>query len=81
MKLQKNLALSESGFAFHSSTGDTFILNDSANFILHLIQTGKNEDEILNSMIDEFEVEKNTAEKDLKDFISQIKNFNLIESE
>lgn len=79
MKLQKNLALSESGFAFHSSTGDTFLLNDSANFILHLIQSEKNEDEVLESIIDIFEVEKNTAEKDLKDFLSQVRNFNLVE--
>lgn len=79
MKLQKNLALSESGFAFHSSTGDTFLLNDSANFILHLIQSEKNEDEVLESIVDIFEVEKNTAEKDLKDFLSQVRNFNLVE--
>ncbi|MBU2446857.1 MAG: PqqD family protein [Bacteroidetes bacterium] len=79
MKLQKNLALSESGFAFHSSTGDTFLLNDSANFILHLIQSEKNEDEVLESIVDTFEVEKNTAEKDLKDFLSQVRNFNLVE--
>lgn len=79
MKLQKNLALSESGFAFHSSTGDTFLLNDTANFILHLIQSEKNEDEVLESIIDIFEVEKNTAEKDLKDFLSQVRNFNLVE--
>ncbi|MBM4175261.1 MAG: PqqD family protein [Ignavibacteria bacterium] len=81
MKLQKNLALSESGFAFHSSTGDTFLLNDTGNFILHLIQSGNNEAEILNSVIEEFDVEKNIAEKDLIDFISRIKNFNLIEAE
>lgn len=79
MKLQKNLALSESGFAFHSSTGDTFLLNDTANFILHLIQSEKNEDEVLESIVDIFEVEKNTAEKDLKDFLSQVRNFNLVE--
>lgn len=79
MKLQKNLALSESGFAFHSSTGDTFLLNDTANFILHLIQSEKNEDEVLESIVDIFEVEKNTAEKDLKDFLFQVRNFNLVE--
>jgi PqqD family protein of HPr-rel-A system len=79
MKLQKNLALSESGFAFHSSTGDTFLLNETANLIMHLIQSEKNEDEIVKLLVEDFDVEKNSAEKDLKDFLTQVKNFNLIE--
>lgn len=79
MKLQKYLAVSESGFAFLSNTGDTFILNDTANFIIHQIQQGYDEETIVKNLMKNFEVDKTTAEKDVNDFISQIKHFNLVE--
>ncbi len=79
MKLQKYLAVSESGFAFLSNTGDTFILNNTANFIIHQIQQGHDEETIVENLMENYDVDKITAEKDVNDFISQIKHFDLVE--
>lgn len=79
MKLQKYLAVSESGFAFLSNTGDTFILNETANFILHQIQQGYDKETIVENLMENYDVDKITSEKDVNDFISQIKHFNLVE--
>ncbi|MCX8056792.1 MAG: PqqD family protein [Ignavibacteria bacterium] len=81
MKLNKNLALSESGFAFNGSTGDSFILNETALFILSKIKSNLSKEEILNSLIEEYDVNPITAEKDLLDFFNQLKIFDLLEDE
>ncbi len=79
MKLNRNLAFSESGFAFNGSTGDTFLLNETALFILSKIKLNLSKEEILKSLIDEYDINPITAEKDLIDFFNQLKTFDLIE--
>ncbi len=79
MKLIKNLALSESGFAFNGSNGDSFILNETALFILSKIKLNLSRDQIIQALIDEYDVNEITAEKDLIDFINQLKSFELLE--
>lgn len=79
MNLNKNLALSESGFAFNGSTGDSFILNETALFILSKIKLNHSKNEILQFLTDEYEVNQIVAEKDLLDFLNQLKIFGLLE--
>lgn len=79
MNLNKNLAISESGFAFNGSTGDSFILNQSAIFILSKIKSNLSLDEILKALLEEYDVNPGTAEKDLIDFLNQLKTLDLLE--
>lgn len=79
MKLNKNLALSESGFAFNGSTGDTFLLNETALFIIQKIKENFSIEEILNSLVQTFDVSSIIAEKDLIEFINHLKSFQLLE--
>ncbi len=79
MKLNKNLALSESGFAFNGSTGDTFLLNETALFIIQKIKENFSTEEILNSLVQSFDVPPLIAEKDLIEFINQLKSYQLLE--
>lgn len=79
MKLNKNLAISESGFAFNGSTGDSFLLNETATFIISKIKSNLSREEILDALIKEFNVNPITAEKDLIDFLNQLKTFDLLE--
>lgn len=79
MKLNKNLALSESGFAFNGSTGDTFLLNETALFIIQKIKEQLPTDKILQSIIDSYDVPPIIAEKDFIEFINQLKSYQLIE--
>lgn len=79
MKISKNLAISESGFAFNGSTGDSFLLNETAKFILQKINDGLAEQEVLKVLLNEFDVSSIEAEKDLHEFITQLKIYGLIE--
>lgn len=79
MKLNKNLAISESGFAFNGSTGDSFLLNETATFIISKIKSDFSKEEILDAILKEFDVNPITAEKDLIDFLNQLKTFDLLE--
>ena len=81
MKLNESLALSESGFIFLPTTGETFTANEVGRVVLHAMQEGKNEAEILKVLLKEFEVEEAILEKDIPDFIAQLKQYNLVEEE
>ncbi len=79
MTINKNLAISESGFAFNGSTGDTFILNETALFLINKIKEGFVNQELINALLDVYEVTPSEAEKDLLDFLKQLRIYNLLE--
>lgn len=79
MKLKKNIATSEAGFVFNPGTGDSFSVNQTGAEILALIKQEVSPEEIIRILTEKFEVEADSAEKDLDDFISQLYTFNLIE--
>lgn len=52
-------------------------MNEFGKFIWDNIE--KNQDEILSLILDEYEVEKSVAEKDLEEFLDCLKKANIIE--
>ena len=74
----ESLAVSDSGFLFLASTGETFTLNAIGRQIFKLLQNGEGLHEIQTMILDEFDVEASTLERDLDDFITQLKSFKLI---
>ncbi len=78
-KISPNLAISENGFLFLPSTGESFTLNPIAIEIIEGLKSGKSLTEISAEIIKEYEVDETTLERDLTDFISQLKNYNLLE--
>ncbi|MES2560572.1 MAG: PqqD family protein [Bacteroidota bacterium] len=79
MKILKNLALSDTGFVFNPSTGDSFSVNPIGLGILKDFKDGKSEDDIKKRMMAEYQTDKETIEKDLYDFMKMIEQFNLTE--
>ncbi|MCA6423215.1 PqqD family protein [Flavobacterium sp. j3] len=77
MSILRNVAISESGFLFNPTTGDSFTLNDTAIHIVSLLKENKNKEEIISSIVDKFDVEKNTADKDYEDFVFSLKSYKL----
>ncbi len=77
-EISNNLAISDSGFLFSASTGESFTLNAIGNEILSMLHQKKNKDEILQTMIENYDVDNVTLEKDFEDFITQLKNYQLI---
>ncbi len=77
MSKLSSLAISENGFIFKPSTGESFITNEIGLFIIQLLKTGKKADEIIQEIIQEFEVDNLTAGKDLYEFLDFLKKENM----
>jgi len=76
--IPSNLAVSDSGFLFMPSTGETFTLNSLGREIFRMIQSGKDFDEVLEFISAEYDIDRSSSDKDLADFLGQLKNYNLI---
>jgi hypothetical protein len=74
----ESLAVSDSGFLFLASTGETFTLNAIGKEIFKQLQNGDDLPTIRSKILSEFDVEGTTLERDLDDFVTQLKLFKLI---
>jgi hypothetical protein len=55
----------------------TLILNDVAAFMLQRVATGKAKEEIISQILAKYEVNRTTADEDLRNFVSSIKKLGL----
>lgn len=78
MYINKNIAISESGFIFNPSAGDSFSTNHLGQDIIRLLQSEKPMDEIIQSVQEKYSVDKQTLEKDLGDFLYMLKSYMII---
>lgn len=78
MKINSNLAVSDSGFIFNPSNGDSFSTNTVGADIIRLLKEGKSLAEIKKEMAAKYEVEASVFEKDYEDFISQLRDHFLV---
>ena len=70
MIIKSNIALSENGFVFNPSTGDSFTLNKTGKEVLLLIREGKNIEDIIGIMSGKYDAERLVIERYLKDFVN-----------
>ena len=80
MKVNRNLAISENGFVFNPSTGDSFSVNEIGGHIINEIKTGKSKSEIIESISQEFDAEKSTIEKDFNEYLNVLNNHQLVDN-
>ena len=81
MKINKNIALSDSGFVFNPSTGDSFSTNPIGLEIIKLMKEGKKLDDIKSSLLKEYAVDEATLDKDCYDFTSMLGKLKLTEGD
>ncbi|BBD44832.1 MAG TPA: HPr-rel-A system PqqD family protein [Porphyromonadaceae bacterium] len=81
MDIRKNIAVSENGFIFNPLTGDSFSVNQTGVFILRKMKEGDSNEDIMKALQEEYELDTYTAEKDLYDFLSLLKSYQLTENE
>ncbi len=74
----KNLALSDTGFVFDPTTGNTYTLNETGLVIVRLLKQDKTKDEIIKSILAEYEVEQDEVERDYSDMIIQLTELGFI---
>jgi hypothetical protein len=73
MNINKNIAISESGFLFNPSTGDSFSTNPIGKEIITLIKEEHSLEHIVKQIHQKYAVDQDTFEKDLADFLYILK--------
>ncbi|MCZ2357531.1 MAG: PqqD family protein [Bacteroidia bacterium] len=81
MQLNKNIAVSDSGFIFNPSTGDSFSTNTIGGEIIQMLKENKDKEEIIQKLLEDYLVDKSTLEKDLQDFIQMLTAHYLLKNE
>jgi hypothetical protein len=76
--IPENLAVSDTGFLFLPSTGETFTLSSMGIVIFKMLQQRFSSEEILNNLFNEYDADKPSLERDFDDFIFQLKKYSLI---
>lgn len=81
MKINSNVALSESGFLFNPLTGDFFTLNPIGIEIFELIKKENNYKQIMENILLKYNVDEATFENDYFDFTGFLRQYNLVDTE
>jgi hypothetical protein len=78
MKLNKNIAVSESGFIFNPLSGDSFSTNPLGQEIVRLLKEDKSKQEIIAALSGKYEADEATIEKDINDFFQVLGSYQLL---
>jgi len=78
MKLNKNIAVSESGFIFNPLSGDSFSTNPLGQEIVRLLKEDKSKQEIIAALSSKYEADEATIEKDINDFFQVLGSYQLL---
>lgn len=78
MKLKKDIAISDSGFLFNPTSGDSYSLNPVGVEIFKLLQKEKKDEDIIKHLTNEYAIDESSVEKDLYDFKIMLSNYKLI---
>jgi len=79
MQLKRNIAISDSGFLFNPSTGDSYSINTIGNQILRLMKEEKDENQIIEYILENYDVDIDAVKKDLYDFTKILESYRLIQ--
>ena len=78
MKIKSTIAVSASGLIFNPDTGESFSVNPMGAEIIASLLEGKPQEMIKKSVLERYNTDKDTVEKDFEDFISLLRNYSLI---
>jgi hypothetical protein len=81
MLIKENIALSENGFVFNPSTGDSFTMNNTGKEVIMMIKKGMDLSLITDFMAEKYDVDRTTLERYLADFLNDLTVYNLVEEE
>ena len=81
MQIKRNIAVSETGFVFDPTSGESYSINRVGQEIIALLKEGKAPEEISATMCGEYEIDPAGFEKYYYDFIGMLKQFQLIEED
>jgi hypothetical protein len=79
MIINKKIAVSETGFIFNPTTGDSYSMNPIATEILEMLKKDMSEEEIKNFLLEKYDVNKSVLQKSYDEFIDTLIKLNIIE--
>ncbi|NOY38620.1 MAG: PqqD family protein [Chlorobi bacterium] len=78
IRLKKNIAISDTGFVFDPSTGESFNVNETGMQMISFLKEGKTPEEITALITQEYNIDPLSFEKYFQDFMEMLKQFNLL---
>lgn len=78
MKITGEIKISDNGFVFNSRTGDSFNLNPFGLELIKYIEAEKDFDAIKNEVLEKFDIDDLSFEKDFYDFCALLKHHQII---
>ena len=81
MHIKNNIAISDSGFIFNPGSGESFSVNPISRKIMQWIKEEKSQEEIIEMILENYAIDRDTVEKDLYDFMELLKLYHLTEEE
>ncbi len=81
MKIKSNIAVSETGFVFDPTSGESYSINTVGQEILEQLKDGKKAEEISKAITSEYEIDEASFEKYYYDFIGMLRQFQLIDED
>ena len=77
MKIKPSIAINENGFLFDPNTGESYTANPVAREIIFMMKQELSVDEIRSRILDKYDVDETTLEKNLIDFQAILRHYNL----
>ena len=81
MRIKSNVAISASGLIFNPETGESFTVNPMGAEIINFLKQGDDREAVAAKIIDRYNIDKTSFEKDFEDFTALLQNYLLIEDE
>ena len=81
MKIKPNIAISENGFVFDPNSGESFTLNPIASEIIGHLKDNRDFEEMKKDLLDKYDVDETTLERHFYDFISMLKQYDLLDEQ
>ncbi len=79
MIINKKIAISETGFVFNPTTGDSYSMNPIATEILNMFKKEMKEEDIINALLEKYDVSKSVLRKSYDEFVEALRKLNIIE--
>ena len=79
MRIKKNIAISDTGFVFNPTTGDSYSINGVGQEILGYLGENKSMEDITSIMTLEYDIDAPSFEKYFFDFVSVLRQFELLD--
>ncbi len=79
MRIRKNIAVSDEGFLFNPTTGDSFSTNGTGSFIIGLLKKDTPLEKIAEAVSELYDVDRQLVERDLEEFTTLLKEHSVLD--